>query len=59
MNLNYKQIETFSTTLSLLISSKMQTSPTFKLFSFANVDQPLENEPCRPVLGIENHTSYD
>ena len=55
----HPRIETFSTTSSLLIGSKTQISPTRRLFSFANVDQPVENEPRRPVLGIENHTSHD
>jgi hypothetical protein len=34
---------TLSTTSSLLISSKMQTSPTLKVLSLINADQPAEN----------------
>ena len=31
---------TLNTTLSVIVSSNMQTSPTRKLFSLANADQP-------------------
>ena len=34
---------TFNTTSSLIISSNMQTSPTRKVFSVANADQPAYN----------------
>ena len=33
---------TFNTTSSLIISLNMQTSPTRKLFSLANADQPVD-----------------
>ena len=51
-------METLSTTSSLLISSKTQVSPTWRLFSFANEDQPTENEPCT-FLEITNLTSHN
>ena len=41
---------TFSTTSSLIVSSNMQTSPTRKVFSLANVDQPADMTHDEPTL---------
>ena len=41
---------TFNTTSSLIISSNTQTSPTHKLFSLANADQPANMTHDEPTL---------
>ena len=41
---------TFNTTPSLIISSNTQTSPTRKLFSLANADQPADTTHDEPTL---------
>ena len=53
------KMATLKATSMLLISSKTQTSPTFKLLSWANAFQPRQNSALAPVWDFLNLTRMD
>ena len=59
LKLRCLKMETFSTTLSLLISSNTQTSSLRRVLSRANANQPADKAPSDKCGYISNFTGHD